>query len=377
MIRVGVLVDVLRHQHRRTGIGRYTLNLLRHLSARTDVEMVPINSDEDIDPDSLGIPNLLTLDREHRTGNLLKLWRYPSDLKKLGLDVLHWPGQFPKRYFVAAGGCKVLTVHDIAPLLYGDEMHPRLSFVKRASVAFLPRVADLLIADSQSTKEGLIERCGAHPEAVEVIPLGVEHERFKPSDDRTIAEARSKFGLVAPYLLHVSNYRPLKNLVRIIEAFMRVWEAGSKDIELVIAGGGGWRYEEFLRWVEPYRAKGGIRMIGQVEEEWLPALYSGAELFVFPSLYEGFGLPVLEAMACGTPVLTSGVSSLPEVAGDAAILVDPTDVEAIADGMRRILGDQRLRTELRRRGLERASRFTWDVCARRHFEAYQTLRAAA
>ncbi|HID89588.1 MAG TPA: glycosyltransferase family 1 protein, partial [Anaerolineae bacterium] len=191
---------------------------------------------------------------------------------------------------------------------------------------------------------------------------------------------RRKYGLPERYILYLGSNKPHKNLVRLVEAWALVTKRGTRDTEhgsrttLVIAGAWDPRYPESRERAESL-GLGNIRWLGPVPESDLPALYTGATVFVFPSLYEGFGLPVLEAMACGAPVICSNVSSLPEVAGDAAVTFTPTDPGAIADALDRVLNDAGLCADLRDRGLRRARLFSWDQSARRTLALYREVRA--
>jgi len=180
---------------------------------------------------------------------------------------------------------------------------------------------------------------------------------------------RRRYGLEGPFLLSVGSLEPGKNRERLLQAFARLQARGLKHT-LVVAGQRAWRYEGEAPLARRLGLADSVRFLGHVPQADLPALYSAADLFVFPSLYEGFGLPALEAMACGTPVVASNVSALPEVVGDAALQVSPLDVEALADAIERLLRDDRLRADLRERGLERARQFSWEKAARRTAEVY-------
>lgn len=253
----------------------------------------------------------------------------------------------------------LLTVHDLSFLRYPEHFVPKLVQYLTRVVPDSVRRADRVLADSEATRADLVELLGTPPEKVEVLYSGVD-ARFRPLPQEGERERlRTRYGLDRPYVLSVGTLQPRKNYIRLIRAFARL---SPRETVLVIAGGRGWLYEEVLE--EAARFPDRVRILGFVEEEDLPALYRGARLFVMPSFYEGFGLPVLEAMACGVPVVCSGVSSLPEVAGDAALLVDPTDEEGLAEAMRRALEDEPLRERMRARGLARAASFTWDRAAR-------------
>jgi glycosyltransferase involved in cell wall biosynthesis len=260
----------------------------------------------------------------------------------------------------------VVTVHDLAFKRFPETApHGTKWWLARLDRA-LDR-ATRVIAVSESTKRDLLEFSGVDPARVAVIPLGVDRTLFRPPGPEAVAAARSKFGLEGPYLLYLGGIEPRKNLPNLVAAFSRL----TAELQLVIAGSGvEWNPQGSNRLLEsldklPAEVRGRVHRTGYVSEADKVALLGGAEVFVYPSLYEGFGLPVLEAMACGTRVVTSNGSSLPEVAGDAAILVDPTDPTAIADGIDRVLGDVALRKRLGEAGLARAERFTWEETATR------------
>src|SRR5581483_3970742 len=217
------------------------------------------------------------------------------------------------------------------------------------------RRADHVLADSQATKEDLIALYGVQPDKVTVLLSGV-HPRFQPvRDPALLASVRARYGIGdAPFVLSVGTVQPRKNYERLMQALAAL-PATLRDIHLVIAGGRGWLQGPIHAAVDALGLQGRVHFIGFADDADLPALYSAAKCFAFPSLYEGFGLPVLESMACGTPVVTSNVSSLVEVAGDATLLVDPLSVEQITEALTRLLSDSTLRTTLIERGYRQAS----------------------
>jgi len=258
----------------------------------------------------------------------------------------------------------VVTIHDLG-YLHFPRAHRLLDrLYLDLSTRFNARAAAHIIADSQATKRDLVERYGVEPSKISVIYPGYDEEAFQPLREREAIEAvKTRYGIAGDYILFVGTIQPRKNLVRLMEAFSLL-KRQAADLQLVIAGKKGWLYEAIFRRVEELGLEGQVVFTGYVADEDLPALFSGARLFVFPSLYEGFGLPVLEAMACGVPVVCSNASSLPEVADDAALLFDPLDVVGMAAAMERVLGDERLRAKLVERGLKRARGFSWEKCAR-------------
>lgn len=248
----------------------------------------------------------------------------------------------------------VVTVHDLG-YHYFPETHPAqhrwyLDVTTRWHTVTAARV----LADSQATKRDLIDRYGARPDRITVAYPGLDPGVQRVDDPAEIARVKAKYGLEGQYVLYLGTLQPRKNLSRLIAAYRQracTWL-------LVLAGKRGWYYEQLIK-----EAGHGVRFIGYVDEADKAALLSGAKAFAFPSLYEGFGFPVLEAMACGVPVLCSRTSSLPEVAGDAALQVDPLNVDELAAGLRRITFDTDLRRALIERGLQQAQRFTWQACA--------------
>ena len=195
--------------------------------------------------------------------------------------------------------------------------------------------------------------------------------RFHPPEPEEVSELRARLGLPNPYLLFVGNLEPRKNLPGLVEAFRRVTGDSEERLDLVVAGQVAWLSDGLLRELGAEDLSGRVRMTGYVPPEDLPVLYGGAEAFVFPTFFEGFGLPVLEAMGCGTPVVASDTSSIPEVAGGAAELVDPGSPDSIASGIRNVLGDENRRRNLVHAGLERAAELNWERTARGTLECYR------
>src|SRR5438034_7486152 len=260
---------------------------------------------------------------------------------------------------LAAKARKVVTVYDLAYLQYPETAVPSLAAYLNKVVPKSVASADVVAANSHATKQALIEHYKTPPEKITVIPCGIA-PYFKRITDPVILEAtRHKFDLKRPIVLSVGTLEPRKNHLGLIKAFYEVQQNKGNSGQLAIAGGKGWLYEDTLRTVRELKLENKVRFLGHVSDLELITLYSLADVFAFPSFFEGFGIPPLEAMACGAPVITSNTSSLPEVAGDAAILVDPHDTHAIADAITRVLEDEQLREELRQKGYLQAQRYTW------------------
>lgn len=260
-----------------------------------------------------------------------------------------------------------MTVHDVG-YLHEPDAHPRRQrLMLDRTTRWNVRSARRVIAISGQTRDDLIEHYRAEPGRVSVIHHGVDHQRFRPGPVDGDAERLSAMGVDRPYLLFVSTVQPRKNVVRLVEAFESLNVA---DLSLVVAGKSGWMSDPIEDRIRSSSAVQKILRVGRVPDADLPALYRGAVAFVLPSLFEGFGMGVLEAMACGTPVVTSNSGALAEVAGDAAILVDPVSIGDIAGGIERALeGD--ISGERRRLGLHRASGFTWRKTAEQTIRVIQ------
>ena len=285
----------------------------------------------------------------------LEMLLHPPDVLFVPAHVL--PAVHPR--------ASVVTVHDLGYLTYPEAHRAADRRYLDGSTRWNANRAAAVVADSEATKADLVRAYGAAEEKIHVVYLGRD-ESLKPvTNPLRLAAVRAKYDLAQRYLLYLGTLQPRKNLERVVQAFERLCDRpGMDDVQLVLAGKQGWLYESLFDQVS--RAGMGERVAfpGYIPDQELPALLSAATAFVFPSLYEGFGIPVLEAGACGVPVITSNTSSLPEVAGDAALLVDPHDVDAIADAMYRLVTDPELAAELRRRGHENVKRFSWEKCAR-------------
>ena len=263
----------------------------------------------------------------------------------------------------------VLTGHDLIYHLFPEHHKPlNFWFLNRAMPLFVQR-ARAVIAVSESTKQDLIRCYGVHPDKVTVV-----HEaaapHFRPALPEAIAAVRTRYGLPEGFILTVGTIEPRKNLSRLLDALQRLRQKGD-DARLVVVGSKGWLFEGFFRRLEELQLGDAVLLPGYVPDADLPAVYSAATLCVLPSLYEGFGLSVLEAMACGTAVVCSRASSLPEVSGDAARYFDPTDVEEMAEAIGTVWHDEALRAEMGRRGLAQAARFSWARAAEETMAVYQ------
>jgi glycosyltransferase involved in cell wall biosynthesis len=269
----------------------------------------------------------------------------------------------------AARARTVVTVHDLSYLTVPQYADPGLRQYLATAVPRSLRRAAHVVAVSEATRRDIIAHLGLPPGRVTTVYNGVD-PRFRPLDPAARAATRARLGLPERFILTVGTIEPRKNHVGLLRAFVRL-AAAQPDLSLLIGGRRGWLdgpiFEEAARLGLGER----VRFLGAVPDADLPALLGAASVFAFPSWYEGFGLPPLEAMACGTPVVTSNASSLPEVVGEAGLLVDPGDDAALAAALGRALTDEALRADLARRGPDRAARFTWAATARRLLEVFQ------
>lgn len=373
-----VAIDYTPAYEQGGGIGRYVRELIAAL-ARQDQET----------PYRLFVSGVRELSLPHRPGHNFE-WK-PTRLSPRWLARLWYRARvpLPVEYFVGNASVyhatdfvlpptrrstrTMLTVHDLSFVRVPEAASPRLRAYLDSVVPRSVRRADHILSDSQATKDDLIELYGVSPGKITVLLSGVA-ERFTRIDDgKGLLTMRNRYALgTRPYILAVGTVQPRKNYVRLIHALARLRVLGY-DLALVIAGGRGWLQDPIYQAIRDTHTEAYVHLIGFADDSDLPALYGGAACLAYPSLYEGFGLPILEAMACGTPVITANLSSLPEVAGDAALLVDPYDLDSLIDSIRRLLDDQSLRKSLVAKGLERVKHFTWDESARQLRAIYARL----
>jgi glycosyltransferase involved in cell wall biosynthesis len=272
------------------------------------------------------------------------------------------------------GALNVITIHDLTALLFPEHHTANTREMQMQTYRFAQEKADAVIAVSEATKRDILTYLEVPAERVHIVHNGVD-PAFRPIEDQEVLNrALAPLGLVPDsYILHVGTIEPRKNLTRLVDAYHAVRRTTPPPVpKLVLAGVTGWQFQEVFERIESLEIQREIVFLGRVPGDVLPALYNGALLFVYPSLYEGFGLPPLEAMACGVPVVASNTSSLPEVVGDVGVLVDPTDTQELAAALASLLGDAERRSELSSRGLTRASLFSWERAARETLRVYRS-----
>lgn len=356
----------------RAGVGTYTHNLVRTLLKIDESNRYTLFFNEDFpsadefrqdNSEVVGIPQ-----RVHRKIPVYDAhYRLARLFTKQNLDVLHGPAYiFPLRY----KGKTVITVHDLAIYQQPDWFPAGQWYARKIVVPRCIRLATRIITVSESTREDLLKQFHVPYKKVQTVYEGVE-ERKEGWSDGEVGAVFARFAVRRPYFLFVGTIEPRKNIERIIAAFERFVRKEGTGHQLVIAGTEGWHHERIFDAIENSVVAKQIRYIGYVTAEEKSMLLSRAHAFLFPSLYEGFGLPVLEAMNAYVPVVTSEVSSTREIAGDAAILVDPYQVDEIAKAMTDISGDERLRAMLREAGERRVELFSWERCAEETLEVYE------
>ncbi len=308
-----------------------------------------------------------------RTIPFPRLWTH----LRLAWEMLHAP---PDLLFVPAHVVPpihprrtLVTVHDLG-YLYFPEAHPwRQRSYLDVSTRWNARAASHILVDSQATEADLVQHYGVDSQKITVAYPGTDDSLKPVRDPSTLESTKARYGIEGDYLLFLGTLQPRKNLGRLVEAFERFSaKQSSPDVQLVLAGKRGWRCQDLLGHIERQGLDRLIRLPGYVAAEDKAALLTGATGFLFPSLYEGFGLPILEAQACGCPVIASTTSSLHEVAGDAALLVDPRDVDAICEAIERLVEDQTLQADLSERGFVNVRRFSWRSCAQTVLDVMET-----
>ncbi|MGD8624458.1 MAG: glycosyltransferase family 1 protein [Anaerolineae bacterium] len=369
-----IYIDVSSAVHAKAGIGRYAGSLARALVARESGRFALFyNRTRGVQlPEGLASLPARTVPAGY------KPWRMAVWLGQLasisfrrlvpGAELFHATehllpplGDLPT----------VLTVHDMIFKLFPEHQKPLNYWYLNATMPLYCRRAGAIITVSEASKRDIVEQYGLPPDKVTVIYEAAAPE-FRPSPPDLLDEARRRYGLPAEYLIHVSTIEPRKNLTRLVEALQRLRDGGLA-VPLVVVGGKGWLYDDFFRRLEMLEIRDSVIFPGYVPGPDLPLLYGAARAAVMSSVYEGFGLPVLEAMACGTPVVSSETSALPELGGEAARYFDPHDVEAMAEAIRAIWIDDGLRAEMRRRGIKQAARFSWQRAASETMAVYRSL----
>lgn len=355
------------------GIGRYVSNLAQAL--------VPLfNSDETLillvdrsRPSPWPLPAAQNQVKIVETAvspfNLSQQWHIPKHLQEHQVQVYHSP-YYLMPYFMRLP--TAVTIHDLIPQLFPDYFSAKTRILSTWFKRLAMRQASIIFTDSQATRRDVLNQYGLLPSKVTAVPLAADG-RFRPQPQSEFNRIKQKYTLPDAYLLYLGINKPHKNLLLLVQAYATLAATEQHLPPLIIAGAWDDRYPEVKKMAEQSKAGQLIRFLGPVPDEDLPSLYSGARFFVFPSLYEGFGLPVIEAMACGTAVICAAGSSLPEVAGEAALTFDPQRAEELIAQMQRFLQSPALIKEYEERGLKQADNFSWQQTAVATINCYRSL----
>jgi glycosyltransferase involved in cell wall biosynthesis len=353
-----IAIDV--RKWRDYGIGTYVRNLVRHLATLDRETTYFLFCDRADEPTLRDLAANFVPVVENSSGySIQEHISIPSKLHRLGAELLHSP------HYVLPLLCRkrsIVTIHDCIHLLFPEYLPSRGAYqYARLMMGSAIRRSDLVLTVSEASRRDILRFYPqADPDRLQVIPNAIDEAILEDPGEEEMERVQERYQIRGRFVLYAGNIKPHKNLARVVAAFgLLKQRPGHDDVKLLIIGDEINRYASLRRNVEAAGVRQDVRFFGFVPSKTLAALYRLASVFVFPSLYEGFGLPPLEAMACGTPVVTSRISSLPEVVGDAALLVDPYSTEDIAHGLERVLGDEGLRTELSARGRERVKQFSW------------------
>jgi len=363
-MRIGI--DARLVYYRQAGIGQYILRLAEALAEMDQENEFILLQSRKHKQAIISQPNFKRASLWTPSHHRLEQWTLPLEVSLQGLDVLHSPDFIPpfRRNYKS-----VITVHDLAFLFYPNIL-TKESARYYGQIDQAVRDTDHIIAVSRSTRRDITHHLGVSEDEITVI-YEAANPIYRPLDDeRLLRQVKEKYHLPDDFFLFVSTIEPRKNVPTLLRAYRQLLDSYKRSEALVLAGERGWLFNEVFAVVEDLDLESNALFLGRVPVEDLLYLYNSAKLLVHPAVYEGFGLPPLEAMACGTPVIVSNVSSLPEVVGDAALLVDPENVSELTVAMWRLLTDEDLRADMREKGLKRAAHFSWEKAARETLAVY-------
>lgn len=378
-MHIAINAHLLAHtsSFRRAGVSHYIEQLLLHMAQLDQTNRYSIYTTRGLDAAALGLPANFAV-RPSRLPTINPRVRIPWEqmlapllLRATRADIYHGMLNVVP---LACPVPSVVTIHDLAFIRFPHTFRAYNRTYLDLATRLSARRAASICAVSEHTRREVVGLLGVPPERV-VVTYNAARAHFKPPAPAQLADFRARQGLPERFILYVGTLEPRKNLVTLLEAYHRL--RGSSDVPLIIGGGRGWMYQPVFERLDALGLREHVHFAGYLSEEELPLWYAAATLFVFPSLYEGFGMPPLEAMACGTPVVTSNSTSLPEVVGDAGLMVPPTDADALAAAMLRLLQDDALHAEMRARGLQRPAAFSWQTSAARTLQVYKQIGLTA
>jgi glycosyltransferase involved in cell wall biosynthesis len=364
----------------KTGIGIYSYNLVQALRVLCEQDLFKFYSYCIFkNKENVGIP-------EHNLNRIFPTIKAPQFLFYLMWKYIHWPkietiiGEVDIVHGLASlvpetsKSKKVVTIYDLT-LFSHPETHPRLRTKQYARLMdYSVKASDAILAISESTKKDILNFFDIDENKIFVSYCGIDHDLFKPLDESGPIEAvKRKYAISKKYIYYLGTIEPRKNVDVLLTSFSIIKEKTKGEFQLVLSGMVGWLIEDLIKEIEFFAESNDLIFTGYVKNEEAAALYNGAEVFVYPSQYEGFGIPVAEAMACGCPVVTSDSSSLPEVVGEAGLLVEPNNAEALADSILNVLSDNTLKQSLKKMGLQRAQKFNWKNTAKVTKSVYERI----
>jgi len=375
-IAINAHLVAFNKSYRQAGVSKYTELLINNLARLDQADQFFIYVGKGIRPaEFANAPNfqirasrLPTIRPPVRIG--WEQFLAPAVLLRDRLDLLHCPVNVVP---LAAPCQTIVTIHDLGFMRYPERYRTAKRRYLRAATTLSAHRAAHIITDAESGRQEIIELLGVRPEKVSAVPLGVDTQ-FKPLEPNQVEAFRQEKQLPKRFVLYIGTLEPRKNLPLLLRGFARLQHENPnavEGVELVLGGAKGWLYDDIFRLVRELELEPITRFPGYVNEEELPLWYNSAECFVYPSVYEGFGLPPLEAMACGCPVITSNTSSLPEVVGEAGLTVSPEDETGLSKALACLLTDSTERTRRWELGLKQAQKFTWEETARRTLEIYR------
>lgn len=364
MTKVGIITGNLKKNM--TGMGTYSFQLIDYLKEHYQIDLIKHQDGDSVE----GCQNLIP--RTIPGPYWYLSWSRTLSFTKKTLskyDIIHNIGQYPippsisKKY--------IITIYDLIPIIYPSFVTPLYAWQSKRYLPDIMKKSSMILSISEYTKEDIIKRYNIDPNKIMVTPLGVS-EHFHPYDNSSVESFRKRYNLKNPFVLFVGALEPKKNIPTVLKSFSRCRKK-IPSLHLVIAGKKSWKYDEIFALVKSLELENSVRFLEYVSYEELPLLYNAADVFVFPSLYEGFGLPPLEAMKCGTPVIVSNRSSLPEIVGPEGEMVEPNDDEELSQKILKLITNDGLRDEQVSYNLERAKKFTWMRCAKETKKAYDKI----
>lgn len=352
-----IAIDIQTTLGQKVGMGIYVANLIEQLP-KIDSQNEYLFFAPETNRD-LSVPKRFLWDQ----------FGFPKKATGAAADILHQPCFSAPMFYK---GKIVVTAHDIITMLFPSKMATAAQFYFSRFMPWSYRFADLIIVDSNHTKNDIIKYLKIPAQKIRVVHLAA-NENFKPLKKEVLENLAKKYHLKHPYILHVGTLEPRKNLVFLIRAFYLAKKKYQIKHKLVITGKKGWHYQKLFSETKRLGLNEEVIFTDYIPDKEMPAIYNLADLFVFPSFYEGFGLPVLEAMSCGIPVISSNTSSLPEVVGEAGILLPPENESLWAEKMAKTLGNGELRKTMGHKGIEQAKKFSWQKCAQETADLYREL----